>query len=75
MNARQYFLAVSALFFSLTAFAEIKIHNIQNATSATACDGKISIFIDGSSNGPYEIHLFQSTKTVATLSNKERWLY
>ncbi len=75
MNARHYFLALSALFFSFTALAEIKIHEIQNATSATACDGKISIVIDGNSNGPYEISLMQGSKTIVVLANKENGVH
>ncbi len=57
MNAKVYFLAISALLLSLTAFAEIKIHDIQNATSATTADGKIAVFIEGAANGTYKIVL------------------
>jgi hypothetical protein len=45
------------LFYSNCLLAQIKIHAIQNISSASQCDGRISVFTEGNTDGPYLIEL------------------
>lgn len=71
MKVKFSFLLISFFISILTVNAEISIHNVQFTSSPTATDGKISILIDGTSDGPYNIKLLFNGKLWRRLSGNK----